>query len=571
MKRIIAGSLLFFVLTLAWGWPVQARENVTEWYIQDLRSEFVLAPDSTMTVTEWITADCGQCVGRHGIFRIIPTRTRTDTDTIETPVELISITDFQGKEHPYTELINRGDGTVTWKIGDPDETVQGVNFYRITYQVKNIIRSQSSSDEFYWNIHGNYWDIPVDASTIKVVFPDGAVTEETALSLYTGVLGSKEGSLAKTAWQGNVLLVSATRSLSPGEGITVSVSVPKGIFTPYQFGWWETYGAYLLWLFPLLVWRSAYRTWKKFGDDPTWDKVVIPEYEIPEHLNVLELGMLSTNGNWKNELITAGIIELAVKGALVIREEETKILFFTTKEYILEKQGGATVKLDESEQLLLDAVFAKGDTIKLSSLKQTFYRALPGIQKSVTEALATHGYIVREGLKYRIWFLILAMLLLILSVYLLSESYLVGAGAICFAGLILGAYGLVMPKRTLLGTETNWKIKGLRLYMETAEKARQQFYEKEHIFETLLPAAIVFGMTKEWVAKMKEIYGEAYFTSYHPAWFVASDMGGFDTESFSAHLTSLSTSIASNTGTASGSGGSGSSGGGGGGGGGGGW
>jgi uncharacterized membrane protein len=128
-----------------------------------------------------------------------------------------------------------------------------------------------------------------------------------------------------------------------------------------------------------------------------------------------------------------------------------------------------------------------------------------------------------------------------------------------------------MPKRTLLGTETNWKIKGLRLYMETAEKARQQFYEKEHIFETLLPAAIVFGMTKEWVAKMKEIYGEEYFANYHPAWFVASDMGGFDTESFSAHLTSLSTSIASNTGTASGSGGSGSSGGGGGGGGGGGW
>jgi uncharacterized membrane protein len=349
------------------------------------------------------------------------------------------------------------------------------------------------------------------------------------------------------------------------------VSVPKGIFTPYQFGWWETYGAYLLWLFPLLVWRSAYRTWKEFGDDPTWDKVVIPEYEIPQHLNVLELGMLSTNGNWKNELITAGIIELAVKGALAIREEETKILFFTTKEYILEKQEGATVKLDESEQLLLDAVFAKGDTIKLSSLKQTFYRALPGIQKSVTEALATQGYIVKEGLKYRIWFLILAMLLLILSVYLLSESYLVGAGAICFTGLILGAYGLVMPKRTLLGTETNWKIKGLRLYMETAEKARQQFYEKEHIFETLLPAAIVFGMTKEWVAKMKEIYGEEYFANYHPAWFVASDMGGFDTESFSAHLTSLSTSIASNTGTASGSGGSGSSGGGGGGGGGGGW
>jgi uncharacterized membrane protein len=70
---------------------------------------------------------------------------------------------------------------------------------------------------------------------------------------------------------------------------------------------------------------------------------------------------------------------------------------------------------------------------------------------------------------------------------------------------------------------------------------------------------------------MQEIYGEAYYTEYHPAWFIAGDMGNFDVDSFTSHLESLTTSIASHTGTSSGSGGSGSSGGGGGGGGGGGW
>ncbi|MBP7060971.1 MAG: hypothetical protein KBA91_03270, partial [Candidatus Moranbacteria bacterium] len=110
--------------------PAQARENLTDWYIQDLRAEFVMSADSTMVVTEWIVADCGQCVGKHGIFRIVPTEARTGSKTIETPVELLSITDFDGKKYAYTETENRGNSTVTWKIGDPDRTVTGVNRYK---------------------------------------------------------------------------------------------------------------------------------------------------------------------------------------------------------------------------------------------------------------------------------------------------------------------------------------------------------------------------------------------------------------------------------------------------------
>jgi uncharacterized membrane protein YgcG len=560
--------LMLFMMGIS---GAEARENVSNWYVKDLRAEFALAPDSTMTVTEWITADCGECVGKHGIFRIVPTEARTERETIKTPTELISITDFAGQSYPYTETVNRGDATITWKIGDPDVTVTGVHQYKIVYQVRNVIRSNPASDEFYWNVNGHFWDMDINAYEASIVFPAGVTREEADLSLYSGVLGAKDNTLAEASWQGERLVIVGKRMLAPGEGITLSVSVPKGIFTPYQFGWWETYGAYLVWLLPFLVWRSAYRTWRKYGDDPSWDKVVIPEYEIPAHLNGLELGMLSTNGDWKNEFVTAGIIELAVKGALSIREEETKILFFSTKEFILEKHERPGLTLTKAEQLLLDAIFATGDSVKLSALKNKFYRVVPEIKKSVTESLATKGLLVKEGLKYRVLFLILGVLLIMASVFLLAHSYLVAAGAVCFSGLILIGFGLVMPKRTLLGTETNWKIGGLKLYMETAEKARQQFYEKERIFEVLLPAAIVFGMTKEWVAKMRELYGEAYFTGYHPTWFVASDMGGFDTESFSSHIESLSSSIASNTGTPSGSGGSGSSGGGGGGGGGGGW
>ena len=128
-----------------------------------------------------------------------------------------------------------------------------------------------------------------------------------------------------------------------------------------------------------------------------------------------------------------------------------------------------------------------------------------------------------------------------------------------------------MPKKTQRGAELMWKIQGFKLYMETAEKYRQQFYEKENIFEKFLPYAIIFGITGLWIKKMEQIYGPDYFKTYHPAWFMAVGTGAFDADSFTSSMNGISSGIASNIGSASGAGGGGFAGGGGGGGGGGGW
>jgi len=118
-----------------------------------------------------------------------------------------------------------------------------------------------------------------------------------------------------------------------------------------------------------------------------------------------------------------------------------------------------------------------------------------------------------------------------------------------------------------------WEVQGFKLYMETAEKYRQQFYEKENIFEKFLPYAMVFGITGLWIQKIKQIYGEKYFETYHPVWFTGAGISTFNVNSFTSSLNSISSSIAANISSPSGSGvgGGGGAGGGGGGGGGGGW
>src|SRR3990172_3074376 len=99
MKRFFR-SILLLLLGLLFFVPfrVSARENVDYWYIKDFQSEIRVNLDSSLDITEKITADCGGCFGKHGIFRILPTQVQaTDKEVIKTPIELQSITDFRGR------------------------------------------------------------------------------------------------------------------------------------------------------------------------------------------------------------------------------------------------------------------------------------------------------------------------------------------------------------------------------------------------------------------------------------------------------------------------------------------
>lgn len=550
---------------------VQARENVTDWYIQDFRAEFEVQADSTMTVTEWITADCGQCVGKHGIFRVVPTVAKMPEGDIETPVTLLSITDFAGQPHKFEETRNTSDDTITWKIGDPSKTVTGINEYQIVYVVRNVIRDQGEFHEWYWNIVGNFWDLPIDNFIGTVHFPDGVTQTTTELNLYSGALGTTSNQIATANWvDDHTLVVKSTRGLALREGITVSASFPTTIFTPYQFSWWELYGPYLWFLIPVVMGIYLYRMWRQYGDDPAWDKPVIAEYEIPAGLNALTAGVLLSNGRLKSGYITAALIELAVKGAITIRQTTEKILFFESQDFVLERHVPAGFIATPEQQLLLDTVFATGNSVKLKDLKHKFHPVLGPLTKRIKDSLIQAGLVERLGFTYQNIFVGIG----IVGFFLFGFFGGLGWEAVVALGLtalLFLGFSIIMPKRTQAGVETHSKLKGLKLYMETAEKYRQQFHEKEGVFETLLPIAILFGMTKEWIKKMEEIYGALYFKNYHPAWFIGTDLGSFDTESFVEHMESISSAINATTGTKSGSGGGGSSGGGSGGGGGGGW
>lgn len=571
-------AIFFWIAIIAFPSVVFARENVYDWYIKDFNSEIIVNKNSTLDITETITADCGNVTGKHGIFRILPTNIKiTDGITIETPLTLLSITDSNGQPYNYQETKNSSNDTITWKIGDADKTVSGVNVYKIHYLVKNAIRfSNSQFDELYWNLNGNFWDLETDKFHAKIIFPKEISKENSTIDYYTGSLGSKNKDSANFYWSSqNVLEFDSLKTLSIREGITASIIFPKDILKPYQFSFWELYGEYFFAIIPLFVFIICFYLWQKYGKDPKVDKTVIPEYDAPGNLSPIELGMLMKNGEFKNNFITAEIIYFATRGIITIKEISEKILFFENKDYELERKENpeAEKNLNIAQKEILTFIFEDKKNKKISDLKNSFYKNIKEITLATQKILGDKKLIDPKGLRIQRYLTEIIVIVFVFIGVILGKIF--NFSPVYFYFVALSAlemfiFAIFMPKRTAIGAEMNWEIKGFKLFMETVDKDRARFYEKENIFEKFLPYAIIFGITKEWIRRMEEIYGKDFYNTYAPAWYAGS-LYSFDANSFISAMDILSSDISSNTSAPSGSGGGGGAGGGGGGGGGGGW
>jgi len=555
----------------------ETSEPITDWYLKNFDTSVTVNKDLSLSITELIIADCGDLPNKHGIFRVLPLQTKTDKGVIKTPVELVSITDFSSKPYKFETITE--NNTITWKIGDANKTVSGINYYKIVYKVKNAVRFGSADfDELYWNLTGNYWDIKINNFSAKISFPAEISENSAVVDYYTGTYGSKDKSLATYFWVKNgTLIFSSLSALQPKQGVTASITFPKGIFEVYQPTFWEIYGDYFWYfsfLIPITVFIFTFRLWRKYGKDPKMKKPIPPEFGIPDNITPMQMGMVITTGVWRENLITATIIDLAVRRFITIEELEKKALFFKHKEIKLtkNKENYDTKKLTETENILLGKLFSEGkDSVELSDLKDKFYQEVPAIKKAAKDDAIKQGWVAEKGFLYSVVFLIFGGLVIFSSFAAIAFEIIPLFISLSLSGIILFIFGALMPKRTQAGVDLLFKIKGFERYMRQAEDYRQQFYEKENIFDKFLPYAIVFGIAGLWAKKMQKIYGEDYFKNYHPIWFVGYNHANFDLNTFTSQLNSITTSISQTTSSYSGSAGAGGAGGGGGGGGGGGW
>jgi len=594
MKKLFCLFLLTFIFSIN-VINTHAQDLITDWYIKDLKTEITVNKDSSLDISEWITADCGNLTGKHGIFRVLPTGYYQSSDKwVGSPVKLKSITDFSGSRIKYTQTKDYTNHTITWKIGDPNIEVQGVNYYLIKYHVDNVIRFDNVGyDKLYWNLNGAFWDLEIDNFSATVIFPSEINLKNIDTNLSSGSLSSIANEFAAQEKVNNILKVTSSNALDARQAISISLDLPK-IFTPYEPGFLVKYGWYFSLLFPILAFWLSFVLWSKYGRDPKGNKTVVPEFEIPDKLSPVELGMVLTDGNLDSKFISAEIINLAVIGAIKIERIKKKGIF-GTEDYKIIKTGKNENLMNKHQKSLLNKMFEcvllkttfdsffkkdnqieNSDELKISDLKNGFFDEVLDIKNEIALDLKARKLLIPRGklMALLISLGIIAFGSIYLPISLMlnynSPNFLYMIPSFLLSGIIFLIFAIIIKQRSPEGLVLLNKIKGFELYMKTAEKYRQQFNEKENIFEKFLPYAIMFGITKEWIKKMKDIYGEKYFNTYVPIWFIGGDMGSFDASSIDSAISSMSSSMNSSMSSASSAGGGGA-GGGGGGGGGGGW
>jgi hypothetical protein len=588
--------LLLATLGALWAVTISAApaRADTGWVITSFSSTYRINFLSSINVTEDIYVDFGS-QPHHGIFRTFPYRFRYDStrDRLMNYI-FLSVTDGT-KPVPYTESDSGAERTI--KIGDPNVTVTGPQRYLLTYAVSGAMNAFSDHDELYWNVDGGAWTVPKQHVSAAVIYPSGAFQRAAC---YQGLTGSTEACSFQTI-NDTLATYASTRQLAPGEQMTIVTALKKGAVTvrpPILVAREREFPQQAFDINPAIVGVSALiliaglalivRFWWLHGRDRAYltqyyltndprdgpapvfgHQPVVVEFGPPQNLRPAELGLiLDESADTKD--VTATIVDLAVRGVLTISEVPGQ------KDWMLAWKPNQVTDIQAFERTLLDGLFAGGrQQVKLSELKGTFQPTLRSAEGQMyQDAMSRQLFTTRPDYQ-RGGRIGLGILLVVVGGFLafnLGRAF--GWGLVGVAVALVGAVLLVtfrlMSVRTAAGRDLMQHTLGFRLYMNTAEKYRQQFAEKAEIFTQLLPYAIVFGCVTRWARAF-----EGIDTSHTNGWYVGTQP--FQAALIASSLESMNSSISSavvSTHAGSGSsgfGGGGFSGGGGGGGGGGGW
>ena len=121
---------------------------------------------------------------------------------------------------------------------------------------------------------------------------------------------------------------------------------------------------------------------------------VAPMYEPPQGISPAEAGTLLDDTIHPRD-ITSTMVDLAVRGYIKIEETAEKVLLFTHKDYVfhLQKPREQWGEIWSRTNASCSKTFLRSgvDQMRLSSLKNRFYTAVPSIRQDIMSALKTKG------------------------------------------------------------------------------------------------------------------------------------------------------------------------------------
>ena len=584
MKRFILGIMIAGSLLVGSGQAAFAAQ-ADNFTITKFDAEYSLGRDSenrsTLAATWRITAQFLPNQNR-GIAPIFVKK----YDNHPTNFLLQSVTDEQGASLEHTW---NGDEL---RIGKKDVYVQGEKTYVIKFTQRDVTKHYDNTgrDEFYWDVIGNEWRVPMENVRVSVKLDESLQTARAGEAFcYVGAHGSTKR--CNISGDKSEIVTNVSR-LNRREGITMAVGFTSGTFAGYQ----ETLSEKLIkiWamvqtiassLAVILMLLLGWRYKRLFGRHNEL-KPIPPEYLPPKQASVMTSAYILKNYEAlvvKGSAKVAQLLDLAVRHYIKLYEVK-KASFLRSAQYEIEIVKDLKELRPEESEVVRDMFGSSmpkpGQRLNLKKLQNNLsYASRTRDDDTNLKNLARGKYGLCEQKpvnkqivqKWALW-------VFVISVLLLSPMLLIVAGIVFVLsfGWSLTDEGLVLRRY----------LAGLKMYIGVAEAERLQMLQSPEgaekvkvdatdekqlvkLYERVLPYAVLFGQEKEWSKQLGQYYEQV---GEQPDWY--SGQGAFNAAAFAAGMNSLS-SVASSasdySSTSGGSTGGGFAGGGGGGGGGGGW
>ena len=534
-------SVLSILLLLAtvFSPPAAARDR----RLKKFFAEIVVLPNGTVDVTENITFEF---IGGpwHGINRYIPVEYSGPRGlNYSLFLDVQSITDESGAKLRYESSRERHYLNLKIFIPDADNSTRTISIH---YTVSDALKFFDDHDEFYWNVTGDEWAIPIESAGAHIVLPETA--SNLRAKAFTGAYRST-GADATVEIVGSGVDVQTSGPLPMHEGLTVAVAFDKGavreptafsIFFLYLRSNWPLF-------FPVAAFFLMFWWWWTWGRDPRL-RPIAAQYEPPDKLTPGEVGTLVDNSVDMRD-ITASIVDLAVRGYLTIEEKQKdKFLGLThTKDYVfhLKKPRAEWSGLQAHEQTLLDGLFSSGnagDLVTLDQLQNSFYTNIPIIKNQIFASLVGRGYYTHRPDTVRSAYLIFGFVTGVIGIGAgnwLSNHFGMAPMPFIVAGVLTGAiicgFGWFMPARTTTGARALEGILGFEDFLAHVESDRfNRMIKTPEMFEKFLPFAMALGVEKNWSKAFQGIYTQP------PQWYQGSYGPGFYPYLFANDLNSMS-------------------------------
>jgi hypothetical protein len=255
-----------------------------------------------------------------------------------------------------------GDGSMGYYLGSEKNLLPpGRYTYTLHYRVLNAITYGVHTDQFYWNITGNFWKLAIDNVDASIKLPPGVTTFD--FSGYTGD-GKAHGHdffVSKDRDTPTIDYVT-TRNLLPGEGLTIALQWPKGfVIVP---GWKQRIYSQFFYQYGnkvsvcLTLVLFVYFAWAWFREAKTSASGTLPPVFMPPK-TLSPSGMRFITSRFDMKIFSTAIVDMAAKGYLTIEQNKDE-------SYTLVRVANSNADLTRGEKAAVLRLFAGSDSITIA-------------------------------------------------------------------------------------------------------------------------------------------------------------------------------------------------------------